>query len=146
MGALQLAPFMADPFYNAQISEGSATPMYVQPPAQTSFSLGALALLAVAELYVKGGAAVSVNVYPEEVNEMELGPVISITHLPQRSVKTLTQDTDKELVRQLLLKVQETEPAAQMKWNEDERSWYISAPRLTKSKPAKVMHVALASA
>jgi hypothetical protein len=122
MGALSLS-FTSDSFPLPQMSVlGDAM------PAQ-----GTCCLVVVADLYQRGGAVVSVNVSNREVNVDELGEVITLDHAPVRLPKFVTPETDKELVAQLLRKVQLTAPEAKMKWNEEEYCWYIKAPRAKKS-------------
>ncbi|WP_139926450.1 hypothetical protein [Hymenobacter sp. DG01] len=119
MGALQLASFLTETLHTPQMS--------VVPTATPS--LGACCMLVAADLYRRRGAAVSANVLTEQVSEEELGEVISIDHAPQRRAKRYNETTDQALVALLLLKVQESHPAAKMKWNDEETSWYISVPK-----------------
>lgn len=125
MGAIQLASLLTEPLEPA--------PMSVVPEATPG--LGACCLLIAADLFKRRGAAVSVNVLPEQVLEEELGQVIRVDHAPRRRVKRYNEKTDQALVADLLRKVQESHPAATMMWNEDEASWYIRAP---KPKPAAI--------
>lgn len=134
MGALQLSSFPSETFPAAQMS--------ILPTALPS--LGACCMIYMAELYKRRGAPVSVNVRTQDMSEDELGPVISLDHAPKRAPKMLRQETDQALVAELLTKVKVTAPDAVMKWNEDERCWYIKAKRPVMT-PALRLHRQLVS-
>ncbi|MCR5890344.1 hypothetical protein LRS06_21695 [Hymenobacter sp. J193] len=91
----------------------------------------ACTLIVLSDLRKKKGAEVSVNVRTSEAREEEIGKFICISHplITKKPKRRLVPATDEQLVQQLLLKVQEVVPSAQMKWNDKDICWYIVVPK-----------------
>ena len=104
----------------------NATTRVVDPVNQDRLTC---CMIVVAQLFTRRGAAVSANVRLGQVDERELGPVLYVSHTPQRPARRYDETTDQAIAAALLLKVQQTHPEAKMYWHEEETSWYIRAPR-----------------
>jgi len=94
----------------------------------------AFALIVLAEVNTRRGAAVSINVRAQDATEEELGPRILIEHEPRKHRdKRLTPALDQDIVAMLLEKVHETMPRAKMEWDDDATGWFIFVPRERKT-------------
>lgn len=129
-----------------RMSSAQSVPVEQSPPQQSKPALTVAALpqtcafIEVRDLYTRKGAAVSVNVRYQHIQQEEafLGEVIFVGHKAKKShAGAATAKMDEAIVKQLLLKVQESEPLARKEWDDDAGSWYIFAPAAGRKKAIK---------